>query len=436
MYQPFQKKKLGGAQRGALAGATGGRPASPPPFAALPPGSGAEQKKLFFSAERGSVAPPFAPKKEWSSATSGACRGDLDRLASASTLFAPICVGKQGEPLFFCIATRDYCREGVKSGLVRGRAESAATLCFAHRNLMIWGSSETACRTRIQVQKNSCVLHVRSYLSAHRPKHKPLQPNDTTQFGFFLAGLIDSDGHINKQPQLVIAFHSFEVRCAYWIKSMIGYGSVRKVKAKQAYTYVLTHRDGLRKVAELVHNKLRHPSKIDQYNKRLAQSYELKHTSFQPLPILSNHWLAGFIFGDGSFAIRVLLQRGKASIEGNASFFSRILRPVPEVRLECKVDQKYKTLLEPIQEAIGGYIGHRKRLDTYYYSTVSFRSASKLLHYLDQYQLIGLKYTQYVLWRRAFLIIQEKRHLSPNGVHLIKAIQLRIKQLKAIGREG
>jgi len=307
---------------------------------------------------------------------------------------------------------------------------------FASCDFMIWGSSETACRTRIQAQKSYCVLHMHSYLSAHRPKHKHLQPNDTIKLGFFLAGLIDSDGHINTQAQLVIAFHSFEVGCAYWIKSVIGYGSVRKIKEKRAYTYVLAHSDGLRKVAELIHNKLRHPNKIHQYNTRLAQSYGLKHTSFQPLPILSNHWLAGFILGDGSFTIRVLLQRGKAPIEGNASSFSKILRPVTEVRLECKVDQKYKTLLEPIQEAIGGYIGHRKRLDTYYYSTVSFRSASKLLHYLDQYQLIGPKYTQYVLWRRAFLIIQEKRHLSPHGVNLIKAIQSRIKQLKAIGREG
>lgn len=308
---------------------------------------------------------------------------------------------------------------------------------FASRDLMIWGSSETARRTRIQAQNNYCLLHMRSYVSAHRPKHKHLQPNDTIQLGFFLAGLIDSDGHINKQAQLVIAFHSFEVGCAYWIKSVIGYGSVRKVKAKRAYTYVLAHSDGLRKVAGLVHNKLRHPNKIHQYNKCLAQSYGLKHTSFQPLPILSNHWLAGFILGDGSFAIRVLYQR--AQIESSGPSFSRAgglsLRRLPEIRLECKVDQKYKVLLQPIQEAIGGYIGHRKPLDTYYYTTVSFRSASKLLHYLDQYQLIGPKYTQYVLWRRAFLIIQEKRHLSPYGVNLIKGIQSRIKKLKAIGSE-
>ena len=178
-------------------------------------------------------------------------------------------------------------------------------------------------------------------------------------------------------------------------------------------------------------------NKIHQYNTRLAQSYGLKHTSFQPLPILSNHWLAAFLLGDGSFAIRVLFQR--AQTESSGPSLSRAgglsVRPLPEIRLECKVDQKYKVLLQPIQEAIGGYIGYRKPLDTYYYSTVSFRSASKLLHYLDQYQLIGPKYTQYVLWRRAFLIIQEKRHLSPYGVNLIKAIQSRIKKLKAIKSE-
>ena len=332
---------------------------------------------------------------------------------------------------------RLFARTKYGGAYARRAIEQGVTSCFAFAmgNLMIWGSSETACRTRIQAQKSYCLLHVRSYLSAHRPKHKPLQPNDTTQLGFFLAGLIDSDGHINKKTQLVIAFHSFEVRCAFWVKSVIGYGSVRKVKAKKAYTYVLSHSDGLRKLAELVHNKLRHPNKIHQYNTRLAQSYGLQHTSFQPLPILSNYWLAGFLLGDASFAIRVLFQR--ARIENSVPSFSKgegsILRPFPEIRLECKVDQQYKTLLEPIQEAIGGSIGYRKPLDTYYYSTVSFRSASKLLHYLDQYQLIGSKYTQYVLWRRAFLIIQAKRHLSSYGLNLIRGIQSRLNNLKAMG---
>ena len=207
--------------------------------------------------------------------------------------------------------------------LARRATEQGVMPCFSMGNLMIWGSSETACRTRIQIQNSFCIFHVRSYLSVHRPKSNPLQANDKTQLGFFLAGLIDSDGHINKQPQLVISFHAFEVRCAYWVKSIIGYGHVKKVRGKRAYNYVLAHREGLLKVAELVLNKLRHPSKIDQYNTRLAQSYGLKRTSFQPFPILNNYWLAGFILGDGSFAIRILFQRGRAPIEGSALSFSK-----------------------------------------------------------------------------------------------------------------
>jgi hypothetical protein len=331
--------------------------------------------------------------------------------------------------------------------------------------ISVWGSSETARRTWIQEQgakrganipsASASLLHVRTFLSVHRPKSEPYQHTDRARLGYFLAGLIDSDGHIDKQPQLVIAFHSLEVGCAYWVKSAIGYGHVRKIKGKQAYTYILAHKSGLQKIAELVHNKLRHPKRIYQYNERLARAYGLKHTSFQPSNILSNNWLAGFLLGDGSFAIRILSRGPARGAKGGAmgglsppTSFAPRFAPFPkgstaksgaiapcgartEIRLECKIDQKYDSLLKPIQEAIGGYIGYRKALDTFYYSTVSFGSAAKLLHYLDHYHLIGPKYTQYVLWRRAFILIRDKRHLTPYGVKLITAIQSRINQLKA-----
>jgi hypothetical protein len=52
-----------------------------------------------------------------------------------------------------------------------------------------------------------------------------------------LGGLIDGDGHfscVNKQQQLVITFYSLDTSLAYYIKSHLGYGSIRKIKNKNS----------------------------------------------------------------------------------------------------------------------------------------------------------------------------------------------------------
>jgi len=79
-----------------------------------------------------------------------------------------------------------------------------------------------------------------------------------------LAGLIDGDGHFSSQQQLVIVFSSPDVQLAYYIKKTIGFGKVRKVKAKNAYLYIISNRDGILKAINLINNKLRTVKKYNQ----------------------------------------------------------------------------------------------------------------------------------------------------------------------------
>jgi hypothetical protein len=53
------------------------------------------------------------------------------------------------------------------------------------------------------------------------PTH--LKPTNDTEFGHYLAGLIDSDGHFSSKQQLVIVFNSLDASLAYYIKERIGY---------------------------------------------------------------------------------------------------------------------------------------------------------------------------------------------------------------------
>lgn len=100
---------------------------------------------------------------------------------------------------------------------------------------------------------------------------KQLKPINSEDFGYYLAGLIDGDGHFSSQEQLVIVFHILDIPLTYYIKERLGYGSVKKVKNKKAIIFVISSKKGLEFVFNLITGKLRHINKIIQVNKILEK---------------------------------------------------------------------------------------------------------------------------------------------------------------------
>jgi hypothetical protein len=76
--------------------------------------------------------------------------------------------------------------------------------------------------------------------------------------------LIDGDGHFSNQQQLVIAFSSLDVKLAYYIKSIMGFGNVKQVKDKNAYLYIISNKDGILRAINLINGKLRTINKFNQ----------------------------------------------------------------------------------------------------------------------------------------------------------------------------
>lgn len=239
-------------------------------------------------------------------------------------------------------------------------------------------------------------------LSKHRPK---IHVTATTQhFPALLAGIIDGDGHINKIPQLCIAFHEKDVSVAYDLKSRIGFGTVSPVKNKRAYTLVVSHKRGLEVVATWVRHKLHLESKRTQYNTRLHKLPNFQATTLPCSELFDSAWFCGFFYCDGSFQIKLV---------------NWATKPLPEVRLVIQIDQKDVRILESIKNTFGGYIGYRKNLatqDTWYWSSVSFKCAQRVCNYFDRYPLMGTKQVEYILWRRVLVKIQEGLHLRAENI--------------------
>ena len=260
------------------------------------------------------------------------------------------------------------------------------------------GTSETL--------RNETVINTENLkpISIHVPKH--LKPLNDKQFGHYLAGLIDGDGHFSSKQQLVIVFHSSDVHLAYYIKKQLGFGNVRKVKDKNANLLIISNKKGIEKIIHLVNGKIRTKSKFNQICKNILDNkyVELKTLDFKPNldNSLENFWLAGFSDADASFQIKIIKREKKT-----------------EVRLNFQIDQKEDYLLKLIKDFLGGNIGYRKSQDTYYYGSTSFGSAKNVITYFDKYHLLSSKHVNYIKWRKAYIIIQNKDHLKEEGLNKI-----------------
>lgn len=272
------------------------------------------------------------------------------------------------------------------------------------------GTSETLRNETILSTENvkSISIHVASHV----------KPINNTELGHYLAGLIDGVGHFNSKQQLVITFNPSDSSLAYYLKKQIGYGSVHKVKNKNAVILVVTVRKGMEKVISLINGKLRTNDKLYQIKNNILSHIKFKNFSniinitLNSSNDLNNLWLAGFSDADASFQIKFIYHNNHT-----------------EVRLNFQVDQKKKDLLVLIKNLLGGNIAYRTNQDTYYYDSTSFGSARKVIDYFDKHHLLSTKYINYLKWRKAYIIIQNKDHLTLKGLNKITKMKNTINKL-------
>ena len=67
----------------------------------------------------------------------------------------------------------------------------------------------------------------------------------------------------------------------------------------------------------------------------------------------------------------------------------------------------------------GGNISYNPTKDEYLYNSSSYGSARDIISYFDYYHLLSNKHINYLKWSKAYIIIQNKDHLSENGLNKI-----------------
>lgn len=296
--------------------------------------------------------------------------------------------------------------------------------CFKEKNKVNFTrTSETLRKKKIKNEphfsqfcsfSSFSLLKTSGKVRSHVPTHR--KPLTNEEFGYYLAGLIDGDGCFTEKS-LLIAFSEKDTSLAYYLKSYIAYGNVYKIKNKKAVVFTIAHSKGLIKVLSLVNGKLRYESKINNVNNKLIpylnslrSNPSLDLISLEKTNDLNNHWFAGFSDADASFQIKILERKKLDKIR-------------TEVRLNFQIDQKTSKLLNLIKQNFGGNIGYREKQNSYYYGSTSFKVGKNFIKYFDSYHLLSSKYINFLKWRKAYLIIQDKAHLTVNGLEKIKKLK-------------
>ena len=247
-------------------------------------------------------------------------------------------------------------------------------------------------------------------ISEHVAKH--IKPINNDQIGHYLAGLIDGDGHFSHAQELVIVFSSPDASLAYYLKERLSNCNVRKVKDKNAYLLIVSKKEGILVVLNLINGKLRSENTFNQVINNILNHNRYKDISINFTMNYSddfyNHWLAGFSDANASFQIKII----------NRSLINKA-----EVRLNYQIEKKNKILLLKIKDYIGGNIGYRNTQDTYYYGSTSFGSAKNIIEYFNKFNLQSRKHVSYLRWRKVYMLIQNREHLTDKGLNKIIKIK-------------
>ena len=131
-------------------------------------------------------------------------------------------------------------------------------------------------------------------------------PRSATDLGYYLAGLIEGDGHFSKN-QLIISGHERDYEFFQNLKCALKYGRISKYTKGRALRFVISSKAGLRRVILLCNGKFVGRQKLNQlvkhkYNERLniiLQQPKDENVAF------NNFWFCGFIEADGCFNITI-----------------------------------------------------------------------------------------------------------------------------------
>ena len=126
--------------------------------------------------------------------------------------------------------------------------------------------------------------------------------------------------------------------------------------------------------------------------------------------------LTGLVDAEGCFRISILNNRNFKQDKGNVAFNTRLY-------FQLSLHRKDENLLKLLKDSLKVGKIYKSRPDIYDLQVSSIKDIKLIIEFFDQYPLITQKYGDYVLFKEAYELINNKEHLTLNG--LLKLIALK-----------
>lgn len=259
-----------------------------------------------------------------------------------------------------------------------------------------------------------------------------LMVNINSNFGHYLAGLIEGDGSIIvpkversvkgriNYPSIQIAFDSRDFPLAMIIQKELGHGSISKTKGVNSYRLTINNYEGLILLAFLLNGKMRTVKiknlflLIDWLNNKFV-NLNLEKKQLDKSFLSSNSWLSGFIDADGHFFANISKSTISCGFEIMQSSVDK--QGYSKLDLMEKLAEFLKVKLsKQSRKKLPGYLEYRVR-------TGNLDSNLILIKYLEEYPLFSSKYLNYKDWLLVINIINNKNHKTDIGKSQILEIK-------------
>lgn len=281
----------------------------------------------------------------------------------------------------------------------------------------------------------------------------PNIPDD--QLGFYLAGLLEGDGHISLpflgktilnrvlNPRIVFTSHKNDLPLYAYIQRRLGGIGRFQLVGDNNIRYIIGDIKGLLHFINLVHGKLRTPKNktfnelIEFLNKKYFLS--LLNSNLDKSNLLENSWLTGFTEADGHFGIKIVEFKPKLDLKRSISH---------NISLRFKLDQRLNdkmtslsmlSIMEEIANCLSCDVKTYNILknDRTTMLSLTVTAIDKLkvvINYFNKYPLLGIKGINFNDFFKVYVMMIYKQHLTKEGRIKIKIIQSNMNSRRVLDR--
>jgi hypothetical protein len=140
------------------------------------------------------------------------------------------------------------------------------------------------------------------------------------------------------------------------------------------------------------------------------------YSNLKPNYVLSPYTLTGLVDAEGCFRISILNNRSFKEDNGSVPFKTRLY-------FQLTLHKKDENLLELLKNSLNVGKIYKSRPEAYEFQVSSIKNVKLIIEFFDKYPLITQKFGDYMLFKEAYNLINNKEHLT--NVGLLKLIALK-----------